>query len=226
MSPLLIPPWLRRTLDQLYTFTFWRRFFQLNLGLMTFGLGLALMLRAGIGLDPWSVFHEGVSVRTGLSFGRVTQLTGVALIVASYTVLRVKPGLGTVLNMLVVGPWVNLFRSQTWLPSAESWALGTLQFMLGVALLGLASGLYIAAKFGAGPRDGFVLGLSLSFKRSIRLTRAATELGVLLTGFALGGPPGLGTVLFALTIGYFMQVSLRLFGYHHWGPLKPGPATD
>lgn len=205
---------------------FWRRFLRLNLGLMLFGLGIALMLRAGIGLDPWSVFHEGVSGQTGLSFGRVTQLAGVVLIALSYGLLRVRPGLGTFMNMLLVGPWVNLFRVQPWLPSAEGLAWGAAQFMLGVALIGLASGLYITARLGAGPRDAFVLGLSLRFGSSIRLTRAGLELGVLATGFLLGGPPGLGTLLFALSVGYFMQASLALFGYKHAPAARPSPATD
>jgi len=199
---------------------FWRRLLQLNLGLMLFGLGIALMLKAGIGLDPWSVFHEGLANQTGLSFGRVTQLTGVLLIALSFALLRVKPGLATVLNMLLVGPWVDFYRAQAWLPTAEGWLWGVLQFMAGVVLVGLASGLYIAARFGAGPRDGFVLGLSLRLRLSVRLTRSGLELLVLVSGFLLGGPLGLGTVLFAITVGYFMQRSLRLFRYQH-GPVAP-----
>jgi uncharacterized membrane protein YczE len=199
---------------------FWRRLLQLNLGLMLFGLGIAVMLKAGIGLDPWSVFHEGLANQTGLSFGRVTQLTGVLLIALSFALLRVKPGLATVLNMLLVGPWVDFYRAQAWLPTAEGWLWGVLQFMAGVVLVGLASGLYIAARFGAGPRDGFVLGLSLKLGLSVRLTRSGLELLVLVSGFLLGGPLGLGTVLFAVTVGYFMQRSLRLFRYQH-GPSVP-----
>lgn len=193
---------------------------------MLFGLGIALMLRAEIGLDPWSVFHEGLSLRTGLSFGRVTQLVGVALILVAYGFLRVQPGLGTLMNMLLVGPWVNLFRGQAWLPLAEGWIWGAAQFLLGTFLVGLASGLYIAARFGAGPRDGFVLGLAQRLGISVRASRLALELTVLTTGFALGGPPGLGTVLFALSIGYFMQLSLALFRYRHAAPVAAAAPTD
>lgn len=202
------------------TSNLWLRLLQLNLGLMLFGLGIALMLKAGIGLDPWSVFHEGLANQTGLSFGRVTQLTGVLLIALSFALLRVKPGLATVLNMLLVGPWVDFYRAQAWLPTAEGWLWGICQFMAGVVLVGLASGLYIAARFGAGPRDGFVLGLSLRLGLSVRLTRSGLELLVLVSGFLLGGPLGLGTALFAITVGYFMQRSLRLFRYQH-GPVTP-----
>lgn len=199
--------------SSLVSLSFWRRFLQLNSGLMIFGLAISLMLKAGIGLDPWSVFHEGMSKQTGLSFGRITQLVGLLLIVLSYLLLRSKPGLGTALNMLLVGPWVDFYRLQPWIPEAQGWLWGISQFMVGVILIGLASGLYIAANFGAGPRDGFVLGLALRLKRSIRLSRAGLELLVLTAGFSLGGPPGLGTVLFALTVGVFMQFFLRLFRY-------------
>lgn len=206
-------PLLARGLHQASSLAFWRRFVQLNLGLMLFGLGIAVMLRANIGLDPWSVFHEGVSVHVGLSFGRVTQLIGLVLIAVSYFLLHIKPGLGTVLNMLLIGPWVDLYRAQPWMPSPESWAWGICQFMIGVMLVGLASGLYIAARFGAGPRDGFVLGLSARLGKSVRLTRGGLEFSVLILGFLLGGPPGLGTLLFAFTVGIFMQYFLRVFRY-------------
>lgn len=198
----------------------WLRFLQLNVGLMLFGLGISTMLKAGIGLDPWSTLHEGLSLQTGLSFGRIAQLIGLGLIVLSFFLFRVKPGLGTMLNMLLVGPWINLFRAQAWLPTAEGWVWGVVQFMVGVALVGGASGLYIGARFGAGPRDAFVLGLASRLRRSIRAARSVLELLVLILGFSLGGPAGLGTVLFAVSIGAFMQFFLRVFGYE-----KPQPVT-
>ena len=202
-----------RARSRLASLSFWRRVLQLNLGLMLFGLAIALMLGAGIGLDPWSSFHQGLSEKTGLSFGRVTQLIGLLLVAVSYFVLHVRMGLGTVLNMLLVGPWVDFFRVQPFVPHAQGYAWGTGQFMLGVLLLGLSSGLYITARFGAGPRDSFVLGLSSYVKRSIRVTRSGIELGVLTLGFLLGGSLGLGTVLFAVTVGAAMQFFLRLFRY-------------
>ena len=203
--------------SRLASLSFWRRLLQLNLGLMLFGLGIALMLGAGIGLDPWSSFHQGLSERTGLSFGRVTQLIGLLLIAVSYFALHVRMGLATVLNMLLVGPWVDFFRVQAFIPHAQGYVWGTAQFMLGVLLIGLASGLYITARFGAGPRDSFVLGLSSKVRRSIRVTRSGIELGVLALGFLLGGSLGLGTVLFAVTVGAAMQFFLRVFRYEAEG---------
>ena len=199
----------------LTTASFWRRLAQLNLGLMVFGVSISLMLRAHIGLDPWSALHQGLSERTGLPFGRVTQLVGLLLIAFSFFVLHQRPGLGTALNMLLVGPWIDLFQAQSWLPEIPqgAWVRGVVLFALGVVLTGLAIGLYITARFGAGPRDDLVLGSALKLGRSIRLTRGMLELSVLVLGFLLGGSVGLGTVLFALLIGPVMQFFLRVFHY-------------
>ena len=205
----------------LRTASFWRRFLQLNLGLMLFGLAISLLLRANIGLDPWSVLHEGLGERTGLAFGQTTQLVGLGLIAFNFAVLKLRPGLGSVLNMLLIGPWIDLFRTLRWLPDVPpgSWAAGGALFALGIALLGLSSGLYITARFGAGPRDDLVLGSALRLRRSVRVTRGGIELSVLAAGFLAGGSVGLGTVLFALLVGPTMQFFLKLFRY------EPEPAA-
>lgn len=208
------------------TVSFWRRLLQLNLGLMLFGLAISLLLRANIGLDPWSVLHEGLSRRTGLAFGQTTQLVGLGLIAFNFFALGLRPGLGSVLNMLLIGPWIDLFGRQHWLPGVPpgAWAAGTLLFVGGVVLLGLASGLYITARFGAGPRDDLVLGSSLRLGRSVRLTRGGTELSVLAAGFLAGGSVGLGTLLFALLVGPTMQFFLKVFRYEHPPPAVAAPA--
>lgn len=205
----------RRALSLLTTFNFWQRFLQLNLGLMVFGIAISLMLRANIGLDPWSVLHQGLSDLTGLSFGRITQLIGLALVGVNFWILHLRPGLGTLFNMLLVGFWVDTFEVQAWLPlvAEGSWLWGVGVFTSGVLLMGLASGLYIGARFGAGPRDDFVLGSALKLGRSVRLTRSSLELSVLALGFLAGGSLGLGTVMFALLIGPTMQFFLWLFRY-------------
>lgn len=201
-----------RALHTLSSTTFWKRLVQLNVGLGGLGLGVALMLTASIGLGPWTVFHEGVSLQSGLSFGRVMQVTGLLVIVLGYALTGTKPGLGTLLNMIVVGPWVDLFTAQAWFPAAEDAITGSVQFLIGMTFVGLASGLYITAGLGAGPRDGLVLGLARTLRLSVRKVRAGLELLVLFIGFLLGGAVGFGTVLFALLIGPLMQFSLRFFG--------------
>ena len=118
------------------TSTFWKRFVRLNVGLAVLELGVAVMLEAQVGLGPWPVFHEGVSLRLGLSFGRVMQLTGLLVIALGYLLGRVKPGLGTLLNMLLVGPWVDLFTARTWFPAADTLGWGLAQFLVGVGWWG------------------------------------------------------------------------------------------
>ena len=189
----------------------WRRLVRLNLGLVLLGLGIAIMLEAGIGLGPWTVFHQGLSLVTGLSFGRVMQGVGLAVLLLSVLLTRTRPGLGTALNMLLVGPWVDFFRSLPVLPHAGSYPLGVAQFCLGLVLQGLGTGLYITARLGAGPRDGLVLGLSRGLNISVRATRTALELLVLVSGWLMGGQIGLGTLLFAFGIGPLMQFFLRVF---------------
>jgi uncharacterized membrane protein YczE len=173
------------------------------------------MLEAQIGLDPWSSFHEGVSIRSGLSFGRISQATGAVLIVVSWFTMRVRPGIGTVCNMLIIGPWVDVMRVQPWIPHDPGGALGIASFCAGLVLIGVASATYIGARLGAGPRDGFILAVSRKFGRSLRATRISIELVVLAVAFVIGGPIGLGTVLFAALMGPIMQASLRVFGVGH-----------
>lgn len=205
-----VEPW-----PSVWSVRFLRHFARLQLGLFLFGVGIAVMLEAQIGLDPWSSFHEGVSIQIGWSFGRVSQATGALLIVVSWVTMRVRPGIGTVSNMLIIGPWVDLIRVQPWIPHGPGGVASVVSFSAGLALIGIASAIYIGARLGAGPRDGFILALSRKLGRSLRATRISTELVVLTVAFALGGPIGLGTVLFAALMGPIMQASLRVFGVGH-----------
>lgn len=199
----------------MWSLRFLRHFARLQLGLFLFGVAIAVMLEARIGLDPWSSLHEGLSLRTGLSFGRISQTVGALLIVVSWFTMRVRPGVGTVCNMLIVGPWVDVMRVQPWIPRSPDVAVSIATFCVGLVLIGLASATYIGARLGAGPRDGFILALSRKLGRSLRATRISVEVVVLAVAFGLGGPIGLGTVLFAALMGPIMQASLRVFGVGH-----------
>ena len=194
---------------------FWGQIFRLQVGLFLYGFALALMLEAQIGLDPWSALHQALSSRSGLSFGRISQGIGLLLIVFSRLVLGVRPGLATICNMLTVGPWIDLMREVSWFPTAPTYALGIVQFVGGILVLGLATAVYIGARLGAGPRDGLVMGLSRKIDRSLRMTRNSVEITVLIVAALLGGSIGLGTVLFAGLIGPTMQVSLQIFSVSH-----------
>jgi uncharacterized membrane protein YczE len=208
-------PGASNALRALWSWTFLKHFIRLHIGLFLFGCAVTLMLEAQIGLDPWSAFHDGASRQLGWSFGRVSQATGAVLIVSSWLAMRVRPGIGTVCNMLLVGPWVDLLRVQPWIPFTPTGVSGTVQFVLGLVVMGLASAVYLGARLGAGPRDGFVLGLSLKVGTSLRATRISVEVMVLVLAVLIGGPIGLGTVVFALLMGPIMQTFLRLFRVSH-----------
>jgi uncharacterized membrane protein YczE len=194
-----------------------RRLAQLYAGLALYGAGIALQVRAGLGLDPWDVFHEGVADRTGLSFGTVLGLTG-ALVMLAWIPLRQRPGLGTVSNVVVIAVSVDAMLAV--LPEAGSSAVGLAMLLAGVALGGVASGAYIGAGLGPGPRDGLMTGLVGRTGRSIRPVRTSLELTVLAAGAALGGTVGLGTVVYALSIGPLIGVMLPRLTV----PLPPAPA--
>ncbi|MCG0287027.1 YitT family protein [Streptomyces sp. PSAA01] len=185
-----------------------RRLVQLYVGLVLYGASMGLQLRAAVGLDPWDAFHQGVAEHTSLSIGTVTVVVGLAALLL-WIPLRERPGLGTVSNVMVIGPVVD---GTLWLiPEQRALAVRIPMLLFAIVLCGVATGLYISARFGAGPRDGLMTGLHRRTGWSLRLVRTGIELAVLATGFALGGSVGLGTVLFALTIGPLSQFFLRVF---------------
>lgn len=202
---------MRSRLHPLALRRFALRLLHVNVGLALFGFGIALQLRAGIGLGPWDVFHQGVSFHTPLTVGQAMVAAGLVLLVVSVVFAHVRPGLGTVLNMLVIGPWVDLFLGLPGFPEAHGPWDGAALFGIGLVLTGFATGLYLTAGLGAGPRDGFALALAKLLEVPVRRARTLVELVVFTTGWALGGTVGVGTIAFALAIGPLMQTSLRLF---------------
>lgn len=184
------------------------RVFQLFVGLALFGAGCGLMVQAGIGLDPWTVFSQGLSIQTGVGIGWITNGVGV-LVLLLWIPLRQKPGLGTVANILVVGTTLQLTVDV--MPAVDGGVLQGSVFMVGVILVALSSGLYIGARFGSGPRDGLMTGLNSRFGWPIWACRLAVEATVLLAGWLLGGNVGIGTVLFAVLIGPLVHVALPVF---------------
>ncbi|WP_128378587.1 YczE/YyaS/YitT family protein [Streptomyces cavernae] len=178
------------------------------MGLTLYGASSALLLSVDLGLEPWGVFHQGLSELTGLTIGVVTTVIG-AVVLLLWIPLRQRPGLGTVSNVLVIG--VAMDGTLAVLPEVHATAVRVPLMVAAIVLNGLATGLYIAAAFGPGPRDGLMTGLHRRTGRSIRLIRTALELAVVTTGFLLGGTVGVGTLLYALAIGPLAQVFLRVF---------------
>ena len=184
---------------------------RLIIGLYLFGLGIAFQIRATLGLAPWDVFGQGLANITGLSFGLATVLAS-AVILLLWIPLKQKPGLGTVFNALLIGPFVDL--SLRFVPSAADWGIvGQIGwYVLGMAIIALGTGIYIGARLGPGPRDGLMTGSVKKFGKPVWIVRTVLEGGATLIGLALGGPVGLGTLLFVVGIGPMVQVSMRAFG--------------
>ncbi|WP_208612906.1 membrane protein YczE [Streptomyces canus] len=185
-----------------------RRLIQLYAGLALYGASSALLVEAGLGLEPWGVLHQGLAELTDLSIGVVSIIVGAAVLLL-WIPLRQRPGLGTVSNVFVVG--IAMDATLATVPEVHALAVRIPLLLAGILLNGVATGLYIAADFGPGPRDGLMTGLHRRTGRSIRLMRTAVEVTVVVTGFVLGGTIGIGTVLYAVSIGPLAQLFLRVF---------------
>jgi uncharacterized membrane protein YczE len=189
-------------------YRFARRFTQLLAGLFLYGIAISAMVQAAVGLSPWDVLAQGTSIRTGLPFGLVTNIVGV-LVLLLWIPIRQRPGLGTVLNVLLVGPSAQLGIALIPHP-AELWE-SILLFTGGLLLLAAATGLYIGARMGPGPRDGLMTGLHAKTGRPIWLVRTGIELMVLIIGWLLGGNVGFGTLAFALLVGPLCNLAMPIF---------------
>lgn len=185
-----------------------RRITQLVIGLVLYGAGLGLMVRGAIGVPPWDVLTQGLVNHLGLNFGLWTNIIGAAVLLL-WIPLRQKPGLGTVLNVLMIGPSAQLML---WLlPEQESLWVRIPLFALGLLTVAIASGLYIGARLGPGPRDGLMTGLHARTGLRIWIVRTGIEVTVLIIGWILGGNVGIGTLAFALLIGPMVGVTIPLF---------------
>jgi uncharacterized membrane protein YczE len=196
-----------------------RRLLQLYAGLALYGVSMALQIRAGLGLDPWDVLHQGISVRTVLSFGTVVFITG-AVVLLAWWPLRQRPGVGTISNIVVIGVVVDLALSV--IGDVHGFGLQLSLLAAGVFLNGVAGAAYIGAGLGPGARDGLMTGLVARTGREVGVIRTSIEVTVLVAGFVLGGTVGLGTVLYAVSIGPLLQLLLPAFTI---APATPLPET-
>ncbi|GAB2700383.1 putative membrane protein YczE [Microbacterium marinum] len=183
------------------------RLIRLFLGLIVYGVGCALLVQAGVGLDPWTVLAEGLSLQTGIGIGWIVVILG-AVVLLLWIPLRQRPGFGTIANILVVGTVMQ--GALEIIPPVEGFVWGVLVFLLGIAAIAVASAVYIGTRFGPGPRDGLMTGLHARLGWPIWLCRFIVEGTVLLTGWLLGGTVGLGTVLFAALIGPAVHLAMDL----------------
>jgi uncharacterized membrane protein YczE len=177
-------------------------------GLACFGTGIAFFVRSELGVPPWDVFHQGIASRTNLGLGTVLIIVAFSVLLL-WIPLRLRPGLGTLLNAVEIGLVENI--AQDLIPQTDNMAIRIAFMVTGLCIIAAGSGLYIGAELGSGPRDGLMLGLNKRFGISVRAARTFIEITVMIIGIFLGGHIGVGTFVFALGIGPMVQVTLRVF---------------
>ena len=182
---------------------------RLVVGLMGFGLAIDLMVKSGLGLGPWDAFHQGLSEQTGITLGMASVVVGIAIVAFSWTI-GIRPGVGTLANMAMIGWFIDLFDPLV--PESPSYGWGFLFYAAAVVVCGLSTGLYISAGLGKGPRDGLILGLVDRTRWPVRRVRTLVELAALGFGWWMGGSVGVGTLLFAFGIGPAMQWGMQVCG--------------
>jgi len=170
------------------------------------------MLKADLGLSSWGVLQIGMMNIVDISFGQTTQVVGLAVLIVGWA-LGFPPGFGTVSNMLFIGYFIDIILGWGIVPAYDNIVLQLVQLVAGMAVLGVASYFYLSPKLGAGPRDGLMIGLVQKLDREVSVVRAGIEITVLVVGVALGGPVGIGTVITAFSIGYFVQLAFKLGKY-------------
>ncbi|WP_307372652.1 YitT family protein [Microbacterium sp. W4I4] len=185
-----------------------RRIVQLLIGLFLYGIGIAFIIRGALGAAPWDVLSQGISMHLPLSFGMITIIVS-AIVLLVWIPIRQKPGVGTILNAVLVGPSADI--GFLVIPETDLLWVRVVFFVIGLTTLAAATGLYIGAHFGPGPRDGLMTGLHRVTGRPIWMVRTALEITVVVIGWLLGGIVGLGTVAFALLVGPMCQFFMRVF---------------
>jgi uncharacterized membrane protein YczE len=177
-------------------------------GLFIYGLGVAMTVHASLGIAPWDVFAQGISIQTGLSFGVSTVVVS-ALVLMAWIPLKVKPGIGTIANAVLIGLFADFWLLI--LPDTSIYWQQLLIFLVGVVIVAIATGLYISSALGSGPRDGLMQGTANALDRPFWMVRTGYEGTVLTLGALMGGQVREGTLIFALSIGYLVQLSMKFF---------------
>jgi len=188
------------------------RFCRLFLGLFLVALGVVMTIRSNLGLAPWDVFHEGLSKITNMTMGQASITVGIVLVVIN-AVFGQRIGWGTLCNMFFVGIFIDILLVNELVPTFDSVALSVLMMLSGMFVFGFASYFYIGAGLGSGPRDGVMIYLTTKTKKSVSFIRNTIEITVLIIGYFLGGTVGIGTVITAVGIGYFVQLAFTIMKF-------------
>ncbi len=187
-----------------------RRLLRLNIGLFIYGLAVSMVVNAKIGIPPWDVFAQGISIQLHTSYGVASIIVSTIVLVA-WIPLKVKPGIGSIMNAILIGLWADFWTP--FLPKFDSYWENLAMFLLGMCTVAFATGLYITSNLGSGPRDGLILGTQRALGWKVWQVRTAIELLALAIGWVMGGQVREGTLIFALCIGFLMQTSLKFFKY-------------
>lgn len=180
-------------------------------GIFILALGAATLITANIGVATWDVLHIGLARISSLSVGRWVQIVGITMVLMTCVFERKRPVLGSVLNIVLVGFFLNFILSVNIIPHFENIGARILLLIIGIILMGIGSGMYVASKVGAGPRDGMTLFLARRFSISVRLARTILEISALTIGWLIGGPVSIGTFISVPLIGPVMQASLKVW---------------
>lgn len=184
----------------------------LFVGLFLFSAGIVANLHAGLGMMPWGVLNVGLEKLTPFTLGEVSQVVGLAILLLGW-LLGFPPGLGTFANMYVIGVFIDWILASGLIPLQETLVWQLVLLFFSVAFLGVGTLLYIRVRLGAGPRDGLMMGLVKKTGRPVSAIRGAIEVTVLIVGYLIGGPVGIGTLISAVTVGYSVQLAFKLGGY-------------
>ncbi|MDF2890585.1 MAG: putative rane protein [Clostridia bacterium] len=185
---------------------------RLFVGLFLYAVGIVMTINANLGLGPWDVFHQGLSKTIGITMGQASISMGIIIVVMNYFVGE-KLGWGTLSNMLFIGIFMDILMLNNLIPIYENTILQIFMMLGGMFVIGLASYFYIGAGLGSGPRDGLMVLLTKKTGKSVRFIRNCIEITVLIVGYFLGGFVGVGTIVIALGMGYFVQFAFKLFKF-------------
>lgn len=188
------------------------RIVRLFIGLFLYSVGIVMTINANLGLAPWDVFHQGLSRNVGITIGKASIAVGLVIVIVD-SLLGERLGWGTLLNMFFIGYFVDFLMLNHLIPVFEQMIPSGIMMLLGMFIIGVASYFYIDAGFGSGPRDGLMVALTKKTKKPVGLIRNGIEVMVLIIGYILGGSVGIGTLIMALTIGYFVQWAFKLFKF-------------
>lgn len=188
------------------------RYFRLLIGLFLCSVGITMTINANLGYSPWDVFHQGLGNILGTTIGTSNIIVGI-VIVAIEVSMGQRPGIGTLLNMSLIGVFMNIIMGNDLLPTFENVYARIIMILIGMIIIGIGSYLYIGSGFGAGPRDGFMILLLKKTNKSIRFIRNSMEITVLVVGYLLGGPVGIGTVIISFGMGYSIQLVFNMLNF-------------